>query len=56
MPNDGSCNYDGQDTRAAVGSNTDGSWHSRCNCGTTACVSGTYDEAIAALATHRAGG
>lgn len=48
------CHYTESDTRAELRSNDDGTWHSRCNCLTVSCESGTYDEAVDALAAHRA--
>lgn len=48
------CHYAEPDSRAQIRSNDDGSWSSRCNCLTVCCESGTYDEAVDALDTHRA--
>lgn len=48
------CHYSGIDSTAQVGSNDDGSFFSRCHCGTVTCASGTYDEAVNALEEHRA--
>lgn len=47
------CAYTGVDTTAVVGSNDDGTYFSRCNCGTVTLQSGTNEEAVAALAAHR---
>jgi hypothetical protein len=47
------CHYEEPDTRAAMAQNEDSTWYSLCNCGTLACPSGTYDEALNALVTHR---
>lgn len=47
------CHYGGADTTAAMGSTDEGTWFSRCHCGTVACESGTYDEAADALVAHR---
>lgn len=48
------CHYAGMDSTAQVGSNDDGSFFSRCHCGTSPCESGTYDEVVTALEAHRA--
>lgn len=47
------CDYVGADTTAAIGSRDDGGWFSRCHCGVVAIESGTYDECVEALNTHR---
>lgn len=53
------CHYTGIDSRAAVGTNDDGTWFSRCHCltpegqPTVTCTSGTYEDAVAALEAHR---
>ena len=47
------CHYSGIDTTAVVRPNDDGTWFSRCHCGTVACEAGTYDQAVEALEAHR---
>lgn len=47
------CHYTGSDTTARLTENDDGTWYSRCHCGTVTCEAGTYDEALTALTSHR---
>jgi hypothetical protein len=57
------CNYEGADTTAVLTDTYDranpdawvpGTYYSRCHCGTVTCDSGTFDDAVAALESHRA--
>lgn len=36
-----------------IGTNDDGTWFASCFCGAVALESGTYDECVEALNTHR---
>jgi len=48
------CDYEGMDSGAQIGSNDDSTFFARCACLTIVLDSGTMDECVAALESHRA--